>query len=245
MMTLKSRRILGLIAGMAMIGVAAPSLMAQADAPRSKTPTATQPAKESKDKEDKPQKDARESNKDGNGVVSIGQAAPAFELKDTEGKTVKLSDFAGKVVVIEWFNPECPYVVKHHSDNKTMANTYAKYKDKGVVWLAINSGAPGKQGAGVELNAQYKKDWKIGYPILIDESGKVGKAYGSKNTPAMFIIDAAGNLAYMGAIDNNNSAKKLGDVNYVDQALGQVLAKETVTAPVTKAYGCSVKYSGS
>jgi peroxiredoxin len=245
MMTLKSRRILGLIAGMAMMGVAAPSLMAQADAPRGKAPAASQPEKEHKDKEGKPQKDARESNKDGNGTVTIGQKAPAFELKDTEGKTVKLSDFAGKVVVLEWFNPECPYVVKHHGDNKTMANTYAKYKDKGVVWLAINSGAPGKQGAGLEINAQHKKDWKIEYPILLDESGKVGKAYGSKNTPTMFIIDATGNLAYMGAIDNDNSAKKLGSINYVDQALGQILAKETVSSPVTKAYGCSVKYGGS
>ncbi|MBX3376832.1 MAG: redoxin domain-containing protein [Phycisphaeraceae bacterium] len=245
MMTLKSRRILGLIAGMAMMGVAAPSLMAQADAPRGKTPAASQPEKDHKDKDAKPQKDARESNKDGNGTVTIGQTAPAFELKDTEGKTVKLSDFAGKVVVLEWFNPECPYVVKHHGEHKTMVNTYAKYKDKGVVWLAINSGAPGKQGAGLELNAQHKKDWKMEYPILLDESGKVGKAYGSKNTPTMFIIDASGKLAYMGAIDNDNSAKKLGSINYVDQALGQILAKETVSSPVTKAYGCSVKYGGS
>ena len=239
MMNLNKRSVLSLFAGMAMIGLVAPAMAQDANAPKTKAPAATQPATD-KDKD----KD-KHNHTDGNGTVKIGQAAPAFELKDTDGKTVKLADFKGKVVVLEWFNPECPFVVKHHADNKTMANTYAKYKDKGVVWLAINSGAAGKQGAGTELNAQYKKDWKIEYPILIDETGKAGKLYGSKNTPTMFVIDAAGNLAYMGAIDNDNSAKKLGSINHVDQALGQVLAKETVSTPVTKAYGCSVKYGGS
>jgi peroxiredoxin len=223
-----------------MIALAAPSTMAQADAPKGKTPAATQP--------DKDHKDHKETNKDnksdGNGTVNIGQAAPAFELKDTDGKTVKLADFKGKIVVLEWFNPECPFVKKHHTDNKTMSDTYAKYKDKGVVWLAINSGAAGKQGAGTELNAKAKQDYKIAYPILMDESGKTGKAYGSKNTPTMFIIDAQGNFAYIGAIDND-STQKLGTINHVDQALGQILAKETVSTPVTKAYGCTVKYGGS
>jgi peroxiredoxin len=245
MMNLSKRRILGLVAGMTMLGVAAPTTLGQDhDAPKGKTPTATQPAKENKDNKDN--KDHKEQPKsDGNGVVTIGQVAPAFELKDTEGKTVKLEDYKGKVVVLEWFNPQCPYVIKHHGDNKTMADTQAKYASKGVVWLAINSGAPGKEGAGTEASAKAKKDWKIAYPILIDESGKAGKAYGSKNTPTMFIIGADGKLAYMGAIDNDNSAKKLGTINYVDQALGQILAKETVSNPVTKAYGCSIKYGGS
>lgn len=251
MMNLKSRKFLGLIAGMAMLGVAVPSTMGQAgDAPKGKTtPAATQPEKGNKDKDhgDKDHKDHKDqgAKSDGNGTVTIGQAAPAFELKDTEGKTVKLADFKGKIVVLEWFNPECPYVKKHHADNKTMVNTYSKYKDKGVVWLAINSGAPGKQGAGAELSAKAKADWKLPYPILIDDKGTTGKAYGSKNTPTMFIIDASGNLAYMGAIDNNNKPKELGSTNYVDQALGQILAKETVSMPVTKAYGCDVKYGGS
>ena len=247
MMNLSKRRVLSLVAGMTMIALAAPSTMAQADAPKGKTPAATQPEKDHKDHKDHKDnkgQDKQAGKENGNGTVSIGQAAPAFELKDTDGKTVKLADFKGKVVVLEWFNPECPFVVKHHGTNKTMADTYAKYKDKGVVWLAINSGAPGKQGAGVELNAKHKKDWKIEYPILIDESGKTGKAYGSKNTPTMFIIDAQGNFAYMGAIDNDNS-QKLGTINHVDQALGQIVAKETVATPVTKAYGCSVKYGGS
>jgi peroxiredoxin len=242
MMNLSKRRVLSLVAGMTILGLVAPSTMAQsADAPKGKTPAATQPDKDHKD-----HKDHKDTTKtDGNGTVTIGQAAPAFELKDTDGKTVKLADFKGKIVVLEWFNPQCPFVVKHHSDNKTMANTYAKYKDKGVVWLAINSGAPGKEGAGTEASAKAKTEWKIPYSILIDESGKTGKAYGSKNTPGMFIIDAAGNLAYMGAIDNDSSAKKLGSTNHVDQALGQLVAKETVSTPVTKAYGCSVKYGGS
>ncbi len=248
MMNLNSRRILGLIAGMAIMGVAAPS-MGQADAPKGKNPAAAQPEHKDHNKDGKDHKDHKDHNKDakhdGNGVVNIGQAAPAFELKDTDGNTVKLADLKGKIVVLEWFNPECPYVKKHHVDNKTMVNTYNKFKDKGIVWLAINSGAAGKEGAGQEASAAAKKDWKLPYAVLLDESGKTGKAYGSKNTPTMFVIDATGNLAYMGAIDNDNSAKKLGTINYVEQALTQVLAKETVSSPVTKAYGCGVKYGGS
>ncbi len=243
MMNLSKRHILSLVGGIAVFGVAT-STMAQSDAhaPKGKVPATTQPEKEHKDHKDKDHnKDAQQGNK----VVNIGQAAPAFELKDTDGKTVKLADFKGKIVVIEWFNPQCPYVVKHHEKNSTMADTANKFKDKGVVWLAINSGAPGKEGAGLEASAKAKKDWKINFPILLDESGKVGKAYGSKNTPGMFVIDAAGNLAYMGAIDNDDSPSKAGSINYVDQAVTQLLAKETVSTPVTKPYGCGVKYGGS
>ena len=240
MMNLSKRHILSLVGGIAILGVASTS-MAQADAhaPKGTTPAAAQP-EHKKDHDKKDEKGAQQGNK----VVTIGQAAPAIELKDTDGKTVTLADFKGKIVVLEWFNPQCPYVVKHHEKNSTMVDTYTKFKDKGVVWLAINSGAPGKEGAGLEKSAAAKKDWKIPFPILIDESGKVGKAYGSKNTPGMFVIDAAGNLAYMGAIDNDDSMKA-GTINYVAQAVTQLLAKETVSTPVTKAYGCGVKYGGS
>lgn len=241
MMNLSKRHILSLVGGIAILGIAS-STMAQADAhaPKGKAPAAAQPEKDHKKDHDKTDGKAQ-----GNTVVTVGQAAPAIELKDTDGNTVKLSDFKGKIVVLEWFNPQCPYVVKHHKDHTTMVDTYTKFKDKGIVWLAINSGAPGKEGAGQEASAKAKKDWKIPFPILLDEAGKVGKAYGSKNTPGMFVIDATGNLAYMGAIDNDDSPTKLGTTNYVDQAITQLLAKETVATPVTKAYGCGVKYGGS
>jgi peroxiredoxin len=243
MMNVTKRQILGLLVGGAtMLGFAASSAMAQADAAHKagKAP-ATQPEHH---------KDAKDAKKDqpqgqGNGVVTVGQDAPAIELKDTDGKTVKLSDFKGKIVVLEWFNPQCPYVLKHHKANNTMVETYNKFKDKGVVWLAINSGAAGKEGAGQDASAKAKKDWNIPFPILLDEAGKVGKSYGAKNTPAMFVIDASGKLAYMGAIDNDDSPSKLGSTNYVAQAVSQLLAKETVSTPVTKPYGCNVKYGGS
>jgi peroxiredoxin len=173
-------------------------------------------------------------------AAKIGEAAPAFELKDLDGKTVKLSDYKGKIVVLEWFNPGCP-VVQMHYGNDTMNKTIAQFKDKNVAWLRINSGAPGKQGHGKEVNAQAVKDWHISTPVLLDETGTVGKAYGAKSTPHCFVIDAAGVLVYAGAIDNGNS-NKVGDVNYVAKALTQTLAGETVTTPETRSYGCPVKY---
>ena len=240
MMILSKRHILSLVGGIAILGVASSS-MAQADAhaPKGKTPAASQPEKEHKKDQPKDEKAGQPGNK----VVNIGDAAPAFELKDTDGNTVKLADFKGKIVVLEWFNPQCPYVIKHHKAHTTMVDTANKFKDKGVVWLAINSGAPGKEGAGQEASAAAKKEWKVPFPVLLDESGKTGKAYGSKNTPGMFVIDGAGKLAYMGAIDNDDSPGKLGSINYVDQAVTQLLAKETVSTPVTKPYGCGIKFA--
>lgn len=175
--------------------------------------------------------------------AAIGQTAPSFTLTDTEGNEVALADYEGKVVVLEWFNPKCPFVVKHHDLHDTMSTMAANYAERDVVWLAINSGAKGKPGNGAELNAEYKEEWNISYPLLLDESGAVGRAYSAKTTPHMYIIDQDGILVYAGAIDNNRSARELGDVNYVKQALDQVLAGETVTEPETDAYGCSVKYA--
>ncbi len=175
-------------------------------------------------------------------TAKVGEPAPAFELTDTDGKTHKLADLKGKVVVLEWFNPGCPYVVKHNSTNTTMNDTHAKFKDKGVVWLKINSGAPGKQGADPKENAQVKTEWKINSPILLDPTGTVGMAYGAKRTPEMYIISTDGVLMYHGAIDDNASAATLGKTNHVEVALRQVLAGETVSTPETKAYGCAVKY---
>ncbi len=193
-------------------------------------------------------KDDKDSKKDSKkaGTAKVGEKAPEFTLTDTDGKTVKLADLLAdkdtKAVVVEWFNPECPYVVKQYETNTTIPDTYKAFKDKGVKWVAINSGAPGKEGAGKQLNADIKKKWKIEYPILLDESGETGRAYGATNTPHMFVIKKDGVLAYAGAIDNDKSAKKAGDKNYVKNALESIVKGETVAESETKAYGCGVKY---
>lgn len=170
----------------------------------------------------------------------IGEVAPAFELTDLDGKAVKLADFKGKTVVLEWFNPGCPIVVMHYEAD-TMNKTIAKFKDKNVVWVRINSGAPGKQGAAKEDNVDARKEWNITTPILLDSTGTVGKTYGAKTTPHCFVINADGVLAYNGAIDDGKPGK-VGGVNYVAAALTSVLAGETVEKAETKPYGCPVKY---
>jgi peroxiredoxin len=174
---------------------------------------------------------------------TVGEAPPAFTLTDTDGKTVKLSDYAGKVVVLEWFNPDCPFVKYAHGEGplKAQGNNWAK---KGVVWLAINSGAAGKQGAGKERNVEARKEYGMDYPVLLDENGATGKAYAAKTTPHMYVIDSKGKLVYMGAIDNAPLGKVDGDklMNYVDLALEAVLAGKKVATSQTKSYGCSVKY---
>src|SRR5690606_33005923 len=125
---------------------------------------------------------------------------------------------------------------------ETMSKLHAKYKDKDVVWLAINSGSPGKQGAGAETNKRAKQDWKIAYPICLDESGDVGRAYDAKTTPHMYVIDREGVLRYAGAIDDERALEGGPEVNYVEAALKALLAGEEVETKTSKPYGCSVKY---
>lgn len=178
--------------------------------------------------------------------VTAGEKAPMFTLKDTEGKEHNLKDLLAKdstkAVVIEWFNPDCPFVVKHHENNTTMKDLAKKYADQGVVWMAINSGAEGLQGAGIERNKKAIEGWKIGYPVLMDMSGDVGRQYGAKRTPEMYVIAKDGTIVYHGAIDSDRSARNLGEINYVDEALKAHLAGETVATQRTQAYGCTVKY---
>jgi peroxiredoxin len=178
--------------------------------------------------------------------ATVGKPAPDFTLKDLDGKQVKLSSFRGKTVVLEWFNPGCPYVKKAHTVGP-LASTAAKHGKNGVVWLAINSGAPGKQGADPKDNAVAAKMWSMTHPVLLDPTGATGKAYGATNTPHMFVIDGKGTLVYAGAIDNSpdgegKSAEGGKHVNYVDAALADITAKRAVKIATTKAYGCSVKY---
>jgi peroxiredoxin len=180
--------------------------------------------------------------------VQPGDMAPDFSLTDTDGKTVDMASLikGKKALVVEWFNPGCPFVVKHHEKNTTFADLYAKYSTQDVAFVAINSSAPGKEGHGLELNKKMKEEWKIAYPILMDESGEIGRAYGAKTTPHMFVIstDPKGThtIVYAGAIDNDRSATKAGDINYVAKALDAVLKGESVETASTTPYGCSVKY---
>ncbi len=176
----------------------------------------------------------------------IGAKAPDFTLTDTDGKQHTLSDYtkAGKVVVIEWFNPDCPFIKKHHVKNNSMMNLYTEQqKLKNVVWLAINSGAAGKQGAGLERNKAAKAEYKIDYPILMDESGAVGKMYGAKTTPHMFVIAPDGNLIYKGAFDSDKSPETMGETLYVRAAVEQFAKGGKIEPAETASYGCSVKYA--
>lgn len=169
-----------------------------------------------------------------------GDAAPEFTLQDQNGKEVSLADYKGKVVVLEWFNEECPFVVKFYKEGHMNALA-EKYAAKDVVWLAINS----TQGKTSDSNSKIAGEWKINRPLLHDEGSKVAMAYGATNTPHMYVIDTEGKLAYAGAIDSKRSANTSdidGAENYVSKALDAVLAGETVATPQTKAYGCTVKY---
>ena len=173
-------------------------------------------------------------------------AAPPFELKDLDGKTVRLADFKGKTVVLEWFNPQCPFVKNAHTKGSLVQDAKT-WTDKGVVWLSINSSADGKQGSGLDVNQAGKQTYAMQNPILLDPTGSVGKAYGATNTPNMFVVDGEGKIAYRGAIDNSPDGEGQSPqggklINYVDQALGELGAGKPVSVPETKAYGCSVKY---
>ncbi len=171
--------------------------------------------------------------------AEIGSPAPDFTLEDQAGHEVKLSEIKNSIIVLEWMNPDCPFVQRHYN-SETMTTLANKYKEKNVVWMAINSTH--------YMNKKDDQNWinkfKVGYPILDDSSGRVGKLFGAKTTPNMYIIDPSGVLVYSGAIDDDPKGSKDGKaLNYVDQALEQILAGKPVTIAKTKPYGCSVKYS--
>jgi peroxiredoxin len=180
--------------------------------------------------------------------AKVGAPAPDFTLPDLDGKPITLSSFRGKLVVLEWFNPGCPFVKASHTKG-SLVDTAARHGKAGVVWLAVNSGAPGKQGYGVEANREGQQRFKLDHPILLDETGRVGHAYAAAHTPHLYVIDKQGVLVYRGAIDNSPDAEgespaggKL--INYVDAALSDIAAGRPVAIPETEAYGCSVKYGG-
>jgi peroxiredoxin len=179
----------------------------------------------------------------------VGNAAPDFSLTDAKGTTQSLSQYKGKYVVLEWFNPECPFVKKHYGSSN-MQNLQKQYTDKGVVWLTIDSNAPGTQGSLTADEAQkIAASWKTHETaLLLDPEGKAGQAYGAKNTPNMVIINPEGKIAYEGAIDSKatpNPADIPSSTNYVKAALDESLAGKPVTKPQTKPYGCHVTYKSS
>ena len=165
--------------------------------------------------------------------------APEFTLNTFDGKEISLSDYRGKIVVLEWFNFECPYVMHHYETTDTMVGLANKYKSRNVAWLAINS----TSHITPQANKEFTRKYKLPFPILDDRPGRVGHAYGAKTTPHMYIISPRGNILYEGAIDNSPlGRKKEGVINYVDKALAELTAGKAVSTSESKPYGCSVKY---
>ena len=177
---------------------------------------------------------------------AIGQNAPDFSLKDAGGRTVRLSDFRGRHVVLEWTNPGCPYVKKHY-DSGNMPATQKDAVDRGVVWLSINSTE--------KTSYEYMEPAKVvawqaerrarPSALLLDEEGSAGKAYGARTTPHMYIVDPQGRLIYAGGIDSipsSDPADIKKAVNYVRQGLDEALAGKPLSAATTRPYGCSIKY---
>ncbi len=179
-------------------------------------------------------------------AASVGQPAPAFSAVDTSGKTVSLADFKGKTVVLEWVNPGCPFVQKHYN-SANMQGTQKEAAAKGVVWLAINSTAA---DASDYKTPQAMAQWMSGHKAaatatLMDADGKLGRAYGARTTPHLYIVDGGGTLVYAGAIDSKPSANPAdiaSATNHVKQALAETSAGKPVSQPSTRPYGCSIKY---
>src|SRR6266576_5670554 len=176
----------------------------------------------------------------------VGAAAPDFSLPDASGKSHSLSEYKGKYVVLEWFNPECPFVKKHYGSGN-MQKLQEEYTGRGVVWLTIDSSAPGTEGNLTPEQAQKKMtEWKTRQTaLLLDPEGRAGRAYGAKNTPDMIVINPEGKIVYEGEIDSKATPYPSDIPNsttYVKVALDESMAGKTVSTSSTKPYGCSVKY---
>lgn len=163
--------------------------------------------------------------------------APDFKAVDYKGDAYSLSQFKGHVVVLEWLNPECPFVQRHYNEG-TFTKLAAQYKDKGVVWLAVNS----TSSQGPVQSKEWAEKYQVAYPILVDKDGKVGQLYGAKTTPHLFVIDPKGELIYNGAVDDDPAGNKDRRDVYVKSAIDAALAGTSPSARETKSYGCSVKY---
>jgi len=182
-------------------------------------------------------------------AAAVGQAAPTFSASDASGKRVSLADYKGKTVVLEWVNPECPYVRKHY-DSANMQATQKAATAKDVVWLSVNSTHPSHADhkTPAEMAAWTQAQRAAPTATLLDGDGKIGRAYGARTTPHLYVVDGRGTLVYAGGIDDKPSANP-ADVkaakNHVNAALADMAAGRAVAQPVTRAYGCSVKYGDS
>ena len=178
--------------------------------------------------------------------AAVSAPAPDFSLTDANGQTQSLAAYKGKYVVLEWFNPECPFVRKHYGTGNMQA-LQKEMTGKGVVWLSIDSSAPGKQGhlTPEQALAFQKEENNSATAILLDSGGVVGRLYGAKTTPSLFVINPEGAVIYAGAIDDKRSTDPddvKTAVNYVRQALNESMAGKPVSVAQTQSYGCSVKY---
>lgn len=180
-------------------------------------------------------------------AATVGQAAPAFSTTASSGATVALADYLGKIVVLEWTNHDCPYVRKHY-ETGNMQTLQKEAVGKGAIWLSLISSAPGTQGhvtAGQANELTVKRE-AAPTAVLLDPQGTVGTLYRATNTPHMYVIDPQGVLVYAGAIDDRPTSRRAdvqGAQNYVRAALESVLAGRPVKTPLTRAYGCTVKYA--
>lgn len=170
--------------------------------------------------------------------IQTGSIIPEFTLPDSEGKSWSLSSSKGKIVVLEWTNPGCPFVQRHYKKG-TFKQLAMKYADRDVVWMALDS----TNSVTPESAAEWHKKNDLGYPILLDKDGTVGRQFAAKTTPHLFIIDKDGKLAYQGAIDDDPSGGNEKPRNYVDEALAKLTAGEKPDTTDTQPYGCSVKYA--
>lgn len=177
----------------------------------------------------------------------IGQPAPDFELVDSNGQSHSLSDFAGQKVILEWTNHDCPFVIKHYGAGNMQQQQRMARDEHNAVWLTIISSKPGAQGhvSPEQANELTRSRNAAPSAVLLDESGDVGRAYAAQVTPHMYIIDEQGALVYMGGIDSNPSADP-ADIpdatQYVVAALGNLASGQTVAEPITRPYGCTIKY---
>lgn len=179
---------------------------------------------------------------------TIGQPAPTFVATDSNGKAVRLADYKGKTVILEWTNSGCPFVQKHYGSGN-MQKTQGAARDAGVVWLTVNSGAPGKQGhfSGAQANAYVAGQKAKPSAYLIDSRGVIGRGYDAKTTPQIAIVDPAGTLVYQGGIDDKPTADPAdiaGARNHVLAALDEMKAGKPISVAETRPYGCAVKYGG-
>jgi peroxiredoxin len=178
-------------------------------------------------------------------LATLGQEAPNFTLPTLDGAPVRLSDYRGKYVVLEWFNPLCPFT-RHAHTQGTLATYPTQAREQDVIWLAVNSAPEEKMGGSPEDSRAASKAWSIDYPLMLDPTGRVGRQFDATTTPEVFLIDPAGVLVYVGAIDNMPFGKVRGGgegVNYLAQALEESRAGGEVTRPARQPYGCRVKYA--